>query len=78
MFDSQMYTPKSTMLNLAIMMGFDKKQYDMERLSKAVYKVISSHPALLTSFSFNEDGDIIQTYHPEMLTDIEVEKISEI
>ena len=77
MFDSQMYTPKSTMLNLAIMMGFDKKQYDMERLSKAVYKVISSHPALLTSFSFNEDGDIVQTYHPEMLTDIEVEKISE-
>ncbi|MDY3088194.1 MAG: condensation domain-containing protein, partial [Oscillospiraceae bacterium] len=36
-----------------------------------------SHPALLTKFTFDEDGEIIQSYDPSMMPEITVEKISE-
>ena len=77
MVDYQLYTPKSTMYNLFSMLKIDKEMFEMEKLASTMMTVIRNHPALLTTFHFNDDGEIIQRYTPEVLEDIHVEKVSE-
>lgn len=77
MVDYQLYTPKSTMYNLFTMMKVDKEMFDMQKMTEALHTAIRSHPALLTTFHFNDDGEVIQRYTPDVLRDIYVEKISE-
>lgn len=77
MVDYQLYTPKSTMYNLFTMMKLDKETIDMGRMAQAMQTAVGSHPALLTTFSFNSEGEIVQRYTPEVLQDIRVERISE-
>lgn len=77
MVDYQLYTPKSTMYNLFTMMKFDKEMIDLQKMADALHTVLRNHSALLTTFRFNEDGDIVQRYSPEVLQDIRVEKMSE-
>lgn len=77
MVDYQLYTPKSTMYNLFTMMKFDKDMFDTGKMAQAMRTAIRNHSALLTTFHFNDDGEIIQRYTPEVLQDIRVEKISE-
>ena len=77
MVDYQLYTPKSTMYNLFSMLKVDKETFDMEKLAKALKAVIKNHPALLTTFRFNDDGEIVQRYNPDIIEDIHVEKMSE-
>ena len=77
MVDYQLYTPKSTMYNLFTMMKVDKEMFDMQKMTEALRTAIRSHPALLTTFHFNDDGEVIQRYTPDVLRDIYVEKISE-
>ncbi len=77
MVDYQLYTPKSTMYNLFTMMKVDKDMFDMEKMADAMHTVIRNHSALLTTFCFNADGEIVQRYTPDVLQDIHVEKISE-
>ena len=77
MVDYQLYTPKSTMYNLFTMMKLDKEMFDISKMAEAMQTTIRNHSALLTTFHFNDDGDIIQRYTPEVLQDIHVERISE-
>ena len=77
MVDYQLYTPKSTMYNLFTIMRFDKETFDTGKMAEAMRTAIRNHSALLTTFHFNSDGEIIQRYTPEVLRDIRVEKISE-
>ena len=77
MIDYQLYTPMSTMYNLFSMMKFDKELFELSNLVKALEVSIKSHPALLTKFSFDEDGEMIQSYDPSLMPEINVEKISE-
>lgn len=77
MVDYQLYTPNSTMYNLFSMMKVGTDFFDMEQMAAALKKVIANHPALLTTFAWNEDGELVQRYTPENLTDIHVEKLSE-
>lgn len=77
MVDYQLYTPKSTMYNLFSMLKVDKDMFDMQKMAEAMHTAIRNHSALLTTFHFNEDGEIVQRYTPEVLQDIHVEKISE-
>ena len=77
MVDYQLYTPNSTMYNLFSMMKVDKDFFNMEQMAAALKKAILNHPALLTTFAWNDDGELIQRYTPENLTDIHVEKLSE-
>ena len=77
MVDYQLYTPKSTMYNLFSMMKMDKDLVDMQRIAEALQTAIRNHSALLTTFRFNEDGDIVQRYTPEVMQDIRVEKLTE-
>ncbi|MBO6046457.1 MAG: AMP-binding protein [Erysipelotrichaceae bacterium] len=73
MINYQLYTPRSTMYNLNSMLKFSLEQFDMRMLAKALYAAIRNHPALLTTYHFNEDGNIMQSYHPEILKEINVE-----
>ncbi len=77
MVDYQLYTPRSTMCNLFTMLRFDKEVFDIEKLASALQTTIKNHPALLTTFAFNDDGDIVQRYTPELRQEIHVEKVSE-
>lgn len=77
MVDYQLYTPSSTMYNLYSMMKLDTEIYDMEKMASVMQSVIRSHPALLTTYFWNEDGELFQKYSPEILQDIRVEKLSE-
>jgi hypothetical protein len=77
MVDYQLYTPKSTMYNLFSMQKVDKDVFDLDKLANAMQAAIKHHPAILTQFNFNDDGEIVQKYVPDSLRDIKVEKISE-
>ena len=65
------------MYNLYSMMKLDPQIYDMEKMASVMQSVISSHPALLTTYFWNDDGELSQKYTPEILEDIRVEKLSE-
>ena len=77
MFNYQLYTPKSTMYNLFFMLKLGKDGTDINRFADAVDLAISNHASLLTEFSFDEDGRIVQRYNPEFAEKISAEKISE-
>ncbi len=77
MVDYQLYTPRSTMYNLFSMLKVDKDLFEMQKLADAMQTAIKNHPAILTTFRFNEDGDIVQKYTPEILKDIVVEEMTE-
>ena len=77
MIDYQLYTPNSTMYNLFSVMQVDKELFDMERLAQSLTAAIRNHPALLTVFSYNDDGELVQRYTPDVFQDIHVEKLTE-
>jgi len=77
MVDYQLYTPKSTMYNLFATVKIEKGLFEPARLAAAITTVLRAHPALATRFAFDEDGDIVQSYHPELIEAIEVRKMSE-
>ena len=76
MFDYQLYTPNSTMYNLFKMLRFQKSEVDLERMAKTLEIAIKNHPAFSTIIKFNEDGDLIQQYDPQIEISITPEKIS--
>ena len=77
MFDYQLYTPASTMYNLFSLMKLDKEMFEPARLAEALKKAILNHPALVTTFGYNQDGELVQRYTPEIQEDIHVEKTTE-
>ncbi len=77
MIDYQLYTPNSTMYNLFSVMKVDKEMLSPELLADAMSKAIKNHPALLTTFSFSDDGELLQRYTPEVFQEIHVEKMTE-
>lgn len=77
MVDYQIYTPRSTMYNIYQMIKFDKSVIDMKKLAECVKTALKNHPALLSTFHWDKDGDLVQRYSPEIVKDIKVEKISE-
>lgn len=74
MFDYQCYTPLSTMLNLNTMFKVDFNTIPREKLLDALNKAISNHPALLSRFRYNRDGNIEQIYEPSFAPDLQIEK----
>jgi len=77
MFDYQLYTPNSTMYNLFSVMKVDKELFNLKKLAKDMETAIKAHPALLTSFEYNEAGDLVQRYDPDNAPEIHVERLSE-
>ena len=77
MVNYQLYTPFSTMYNLFTMMKLDKELYDMEQACRVMKEVIMAHPALLTTYYWNEDGVLMQKYSPEIFEELHVEHLTE-
>ena len=77
MFYYQLYTPNSTMYNLFKMLRIEKEGVDLARMAKAIEIATKNHPAFSTIIKFNEDGELIQQYDPQMEIKITPEKISE-
>lgn len=77
MVDYQMYTPDSTMYNLFSMMKLDKEQIDMGRMAAAMKTAIENHPSLATVFSWNRERELVQSWHPERINEIHVERLTE-
>ncbi len=77
MIDYQLYTPNSTMYNLFSVMKLDKDVFELDRMAAAMGAAIKNHPALLTTFAYNDDGDLVQRYTPEIFQELHVEKLSE-
>lgn len=75
MVDYQLYTPDSTMYNLFTMFRFDKNTMSPEKIAAAMQAAILTHPALLTTLEFNDDGDIVQRYTPSKMKNIKVEQL---
>ena len=76
MFDYQLYTPKSTMRNIAGLLRINGET-DAGRFCAAVNAMIQSHPALMTTLSFNDDGELVQRYTPELIMPTRIEDITE-
>lgn len=77
MVDYQLRSPKSTMYNLFTLLRFDPQSVDMEKIAKAVDEAVRNHPALLTTYYFNEDGELMQHYTPEVYHSLFVEQMTE-
>jgi len=77
MVDYQLYTPLSTMYNLFTMIKVEKGVFESDALAAAITKVLKNHPGFATMLSFNDDGEIVQSYHPEIIEDVTVEKLSQ-
>ena len=77
MVNYQLYTPFSTMYNLFTMMKLDKELYDMDQACRVMKEVIMAHPALLTTYYWNEDGVLMQKYSPGIFEELHVEHLTE-
>lgn len=75
MIDYQLYTPLSTMLNLNVMFKVNFDDTPREKVVNALNKAISNHPALLTRFRYNSDGNLEQVYDPSFAPDLQIEKV---
>ena len=76
-FNYQSYLPNSTMYNLFQMLRIDKEKLDLARMATAIEVAIKNHPSLCTILQYNENGELIQKYDPNMSVVITPEKISE-
>ncbi len=77
MVDYQLRTPMSTMYNLFTLFCMDKEVIETEKMVGALEKALKNHPVFFTTYSFNEDGDMIQRYTPEVFNPILIEKVTE-
>ena len=77
MVNYQLYTPNSTMYNLFSMMRLDKGLIPMTQAARIMKESIDAHPALLTTFFWDEDGNLMQKYDPALLEEIPVEHLTE-
>ena len=77
MVDYQFYTPLSTMYNLFATIRVEKGLFEPEKLAAAVTRVLRHHPCFATTFALTEDAEIVQSYHPEIIEDVRVEKMTE-
>jgi hypothetical protein len=78
MIDTQLFRPSSTMWsNLHFLLRFDPDEVEAERLCEAVNRTIKNHPALSTSFGYNDKCEIVQRYVPGLVPDVKVKKISQ-
>lgn len=84
-FDRQLFSPTSrisTMLNLPVLIRYERSLIDSDKLCSAVKKAVFAHPLLLSKLCFDNDGELIQKYDeslyeeltPRELTEEEVEK----
>lgn len=77
MLDFQLVNIDSTMWNnMYYLFRFNRKT-DANRLCKAVNDAIRNHPALSMRISFDDEGHLSQTYHPELTPEVVLEPMTD-
>ena len=77
LIDYQFARTKSTMWNnMYYLFRFNRKT-DPERLRKAVNEAIHHHPALSMKIGFDENGELTQTYCPDILPEVRFEECTD-
>ena len=78
MVDAQFARFRSTMFNnMSYFLRFSP-QTDPDRLLKAVNAAVRNHPALAMRISFDDEEDLVQTYTPELIQDVQYEYMSDL
>ena len=78
MVDFQFVNVDSTMWNnMYYLFRFNRKT-DAKRLCQAVNDAIRNHPALSMRISFDDEGHLVQTYHPELTPEVILEPMTDI
>lgn len=78
MVDNQFAKFQSTMFNnMSYFFRFARKT-DPDKLQKAVNAAIGNHPALAMKISFNDSGELVQTYAPEINREVQYEYLSDL
>lgn len=78
MVDNQFAKLQSTMFNnMSYFFRFSRKT-DPDKLQKAVNAALRNHPALAMKIGFNDAGELVQTYTPELLQEISYEYLSDL
>ena len=78
MVDNQFAKFQSTMFNnMSYFFRFARKT-DPDKLQKAVNAAIRNHPALAMKISFNDTGELVQTYTPELIQEVQYECLSDL
>lgn len=78
MLDNQFAKVKSTMFNNMSYLFRFPKETDPERLRQAVNEAIGNHPALAMTIGFNDDNELVQTYTPGILSEVQYEYMSDL
>ena len=76
-FRYQSEAPDSVMYNLFELLRFGKAGIDLARMARALEKAIKNHPALCTVLRYNQAGELVQKYDPDMPMVVTPEKITE-
>ena len=77
LIDYQFARANSTMWNnMYYLFRFNRKT-DPERLRNAINQAIHHHPALSMRIGFNERRELVQTYCPELLPEVQFEKCTD-
>jgi amino acid adenylation domain-containing protein len=78
MVDNQFAKFQSTMFNnMSYFFRFARKT-DPDKLQRAVNAAIGNHPALAMKISFNDSGELVQTYAPEIIREVQYEYLSDL
>ena len=78
MVDNQFMKASSTMFhNMSYFFRFSKNT-EPERLRDAVNAAIRNHPALSMSIGFDDSNELVQTYTPDILPEVQLEYMSDL
>lgn len=75
--DYQLYSPKRALALIPYLVRFERNAIDIERFRTAVDEALRFHPAYSTVFLYNESGELVQRYCPQLFRPVEVVEIAE-
>lgn len=75
--DYQLYSPKRAIAVIPYLVRFERNAIDVERFRTAVDEALRFHPAYCTVFLYNETGELVQRYCPELFRPAEFVEIAE-
>ncbi len=75
--DYQLYAPDKCIVNCPYILKISKKAVNLKNFLSAVNCVLHKLAIFGTVFTFNEEGNLVQRYCPELIRDVEIEQISE-
>ena len=75
--DYQLYAPSKCMVNMAYNLKLPKRMVEPEALKNAVNLLLHRLSVFGTVFTYNDAGELVQRYCPELIRDAELERTTE-